>query len=47
MLLHLAKVFLGVVDFSTVCVCVCVCERDVDGDGKKEVTISHTRSPHS
>ena len=25
MILHLAKVFLGVVDLSTMCVCVCVC----------------------
>ena len=30
-----------------VCVCVCVFGSDVDGDGKKEVTTSHTRSPHS
>ena len=51
MLLHLAKVFLGGVDLSTVCVCVCVCVcvfgSDVGGDGKKEVTTSHTRHPHS
>ena len=46
MLLHLAKVFLGVVDLSTVCVCVCVFGSDVGGDGKKEVTTSHTRRPH-